>query len=115
MTVGWFFDGLMILSILLWLMRLGVQGYLSPETAAPVLVALVVFIAIARVLSTGPIRLALRVGVPVASLWTFVVTHTDGSQAQMMALLTPLLALLIAMLGVYVMVVGVFRSRRRRR
>jgi hypothetical protein len=104
MTAGWFFDGLVILSVMLWLVRLGVRGYLTPQTAASALVALVIFIAIARVMNRGPIRLALRVGVPIASLWIFVVIHTDGSQDQIMAAVTPLLALLIALLGVYVMI-----------
>lgn len=87
MTIGWFFDGLVILSAVLWLLRLALNGELSPEAVALALVGIAVFVAIARASGMGLVRLAFRVGVPAASLWTFVVGYTDGSYEQVVAVL----------------------------
>lgn len=114
MIIGWLFDALVLLSMLLWLLRLGLNGTLSPEIIALLLVAAVVLVAIARAAGMGLVRLTLRVGVPLVSLWLFITANTDGSREEITAALAAIVALLMAVFGIYIMIAGVLQSRRRR-
>lgn len=111
----WFFDLLLILSLTLWLLKLGMGGYLSAEFIGVILIALVFFIALARRTKMGLVRLAFRVGVPLASLAAFAVWHGQGDPAAMTAILGTVGVIVIILFGYYVMFGGLRgRSGRRR-
>lgn len=115
MTVGWLFDGLVLLSVLLWLLRLALGGTLTIEEVGLLLIALAILVAIARAANMGLVRVILRIAVPLVSLWLFVTANTDGSQEQVTAALGAILALLMVVFGLYIMIAGVLSGGRRRR
>jgi hypothetical protein len=107
----WFFDLLLILSLTLWLLKLGLWGALSPEFIGVVLIALVFFVALGRRTGMGFIRTVFRVGVPLASLAAFAVWHGRGDPAAMTAILGTVGALVLALFGYYVIFGGLRRKR----
>lgn len=107
-----FFDSLLILTILLFMLAAALRGAISPTAAALLTFGMVGLVAISRALKMGVAKIIIRVGMPLAGLLIFLVLNTDGSILQMKRLLGPILMLLIALVGLYIMVRGVPGKRR---
>ena len=106
---------LTILSILVWLLGLGMAGYMSPTTIAVTMVLLVIAVALGRrfgarekagAAQAGCITQTFRVGVPIASLLTFCAIYGQGSLRGFTSVLLGLAQLCILLFGIYVMVRG---------
>jgi hypothetical protein len=108
---NWFFDFLLLISVVVWMLRLALQGYLTVEQTAIFLVVFVILVALARGLRIRLARLILRVGLPVAALFTFAIFYGQGQRDQMTVILGYVLTLVIVLLGIYVMISGPFKKK----
>lgn len=106
-----FFDFLIVLSILTWLLGLGLGGLLSAEVIGFSLVGLVVLMSLARRLEMGLASSLLRVGVVIASLVTLVIVYGEGSPQGSAPFLAALVELVLILLGISIIVGGVGRRR----
>jgi len=99
-----FWDSLVILTVLVWILKLAPGGYLSAERAAIFLVLLVFFTAAIRIRgSIGRlIRLIFRIGLPIASLASLCVTYTSGSE-EAVRVFFGVLTVFIMLIGFYLM------------
>lgn len=97
-------DALLIMGILTFLLGLTLSGSISPEMAGVALLALVVVMAFARARGLTVAGTVLRIALPIASLFALA-RYSGGSVGQ---LLSAMLPLVVALVGFYVMVRGVF-------
>ena len=107
-------DALVILSAIAWIVGLGLGGYLSAPLAALALAAVVAFLALGRGSGGGVgrlVRLLLGIGMPVASLLTWVTIITGGDSRDMVQVFIPLLVLGLSLAGFYVMFYGLWRRK----
>ena len=112
----WFvFDLLLAVSVVVWLLRLGLVGALSAEQVALAMLGLVVLLAIGRARGMSLGRLVFRVGIPVASIATLIVWESGGDSSRAVQLLTQFLTLLVILAGVYFLFYGVFIGGSRKR
>lgn len=109
--IGWFFDILVLLTVVIWLLKLALAGYLTAEQTALFLVGFVALLAISRSLRIGIGRLIFRVGMPIASLLVFAITYGQGQMDQVVSILASLLTLVIVLFGIYVMISGPFKKK----
>jgi hypothetical protein len=107
-----FFDSLLILTILVFMLSAALRGAISPSAAAVLTFGMVGLVAISRALKMGVAKLLIRVGMPLIGLLVFLILNTDGSTIQMKRLLGPILLLLIALIGLYIMIRGIPGKRR---
>jgi hypothetical protein len=99
-----------------WVLALCVQGYIPPSLAALALLLTPVILALGRGLggSTGRMaRLLFRMGLPIASLVTLLITFSGGSFKELGALMGNALALFIVLIGFYIMFYGMFSRKGR--
>jgi len=111
MERGWFWDLLVMVAVVLLLLRPTIQGVISPELAALFLALLVTFRAIGRAVGKGlgrAVRLAFTVGLPLTSLLIFAVSYSQGNPREATAILGALGALILMLLGLYIMFRGLF-------
>jgi len=104
---------LWILSLTVWLLPLAERGLISPSHAAIALVGLVLFVALMGV-GGGIghiIRLTFRVGIPVASPFTFAIVHGYDLEG-IAGILLQLAPVLVALIGIYLMVAGPLMKKR---
>jgi hypothetical protein len=108
-----FWDSLLILTVLVWILRLVAEGYLSEKAGAIFLVLLVFFISFIRVRgSIGRlIRLTFRVALPIASLASLSAVYGSGSVEGAITIFFMIAPLLIALIGFYVMFGGPFHRK----
>ncbi|MCI0620811.1 MAG: hypothetical protein L0387_03930, partial [Acidobacteria bacterium] len=85
---------------------------ISIELAGGAMVALVAFVAIARAIGSGLIKLAFRVALPIAGLAVLIAWESGGNARAVQELATAIAALFIMLLGFYVMFRGVFRRKK---
>jgi hypothetical protein len=111
MLIGLFFQVLLIALVVLWVASLGWEGALETEWVGAALVGLVVLSALGKAAGFRGVRLVFRVFLPLATLATFVIWQGQGDPKQMIAILGPLLALIIALFGLYIIVYGAIRKR----
>jgi len=107
-------DALVILSAFAWIVGLAVGGYLSAPLAALGLAAVVAFLALGRGSGGGVgrlVRLLFGIGLPIASLLTWVTIITGGDLRDMVRVFMPLLVLGLSLAGFYVMFYGLWRRR----
>ncbi|MGH9893287.1 MAG: hypothetical protein ACREA0_15110 [bacterium] len=104
-------DMLLVAALVVWLVPFAGMDKLSADTIALCLVLLIAFVVIGRWVGSGLIRLAFRVGLPVASIVTFVAVYGEGDLAQMQELFATLLTLLVVLAGFYIMLGGLRRKR----
>lgn len=109
--LGWFFDILVLLSVVIWLLKFALAGYLTAEQTALFLVGFAALLAISRASKIGIARLIFRVGLPIASLLTFAVLYGHGQREQAISIIGSVLALLVALFGIYIMISGPFRKK----
>ena len=82
--------------------RLAYYGILSVEWAALIMVAVVVMAAIGNT--------ATKLGICAAAIFLFAKFVSNGNEAQFQGVLGAILALLIALIGLYIMIRGIFRK-----
>lgn len=109
---GWFFDMLVLLTAVVWLLKLALAGYLTVEQTAIFLFGFVVLLSVSRAFKIGIGRLIFRVGIPIASLLAFAVTYGQGQMNQIMSILGSVLTLLVVLFGLYIMIIGPFKKGR---
>lgn len=106
---------LTFLSLLVILLQAGLRGALSPQTIAIALVIAVVCFAALRPKrrdreeKPSLARALFGIGLPVTSFLVFLIAQGDGNLQGMGTAAGSVLALLIALLGIYIIVAGVFR------
>lgn len=109
--MGGLWDSLFILTATLWILGLLAQGLIPLHFGAFALAGLVIFRAIGR--GRGGhlgrlVRLVFVIGLPITSLWVFAITYGQGDPEGIMAILGALGALLMALIGLYLMVRALF-------
>jgi hypothetical protein len=107
------FDFLLILSIAVWVLPLAGKGMISSTHAAIALFLLVLFVALIRI-GGGIgriIRFTFRVGLPIASLFTFAVVYgyDTGGIVRILLQASPLLLILG---GLYLIFAAPFAKNR---
>jgi len=113
----YFWDMFVILTAVVWIMALVLQGYVSPRFAVFALLIVVICLALGRSLGGNVgrlVRFLLRIGIPLASLLTLSVMLGGGDWRDMMGVLSGLAVLCLALAGLYIILSGffsVFRSR----
>jgi hypothetical protein len=115
--IGCLWDLIVVGSAIAWLAALYMQGVMSASFAAFALVIITILLAIGRRLGGNVGRLTrfcFRVGVPCASLLTFVITLTGGSMKDILPVLGGFAVLLIALSGLYLMIFGAFTSGKKK-
>lgn len=106
-----------ILTAVVWIVALVARGYISLNFAAFALLIVVICLALGRSLGGNVgrlVRLLFRIGLPLASLLTLSVMLGGGDWGDMMGILSGLAVLCVALVGLYIMLSGlfsVFRSR----
>jgi hypothetical protein len=106
-----------ILTAALWIIALVVQGYISTNFAAFALVIVVIFLALGRSLGGNVgrlVRFLFRVGLPLASLLTLSIMLGGGDWGDMMGILSSVAVLCVVLVGLYVIVSGLFSAFRPR-
>lgn len=114
--IGCLWDLLTILSVVGWIIALAIQRNISASFAGIVLVALILFLAIGRGLGGNigrVVRILFRL-IPIFSLLTLIATLSGASFKDMISMSSGIGALLIALVGLYLMFYGVFSSKRRK-
>ncbi len=107
-------DILSCISIVFWVVKLALDGYIPPDLAGPAMLGLVVLLGLSRVLNFGIGRLVLRVGLPVATMATFLIKYGHGEQEQMSLIFMYMMVLLIIVFGIYIMIAGPYVNNRQR-
>ena len=82
--------------------RLAYYGILSVEWAALIMVAVVIMAAIGNT--------ATKLGICAVAIYLFAKYVSHGNEAQFQGVLGAILALLIALIGLYIMILGIFRK-----
>ena len=106
---GWLFDMLLLLTAVIWLVKLTVEGLLTTDQSTFFLVSILVLVAISRIMKVGVARLIFRLGIPVCSLLIFASTYSNGHMDQMLDIMGAVFTLLVVLFGIYIMIVGPFR------
>ena len=115
--IGCLWDLIVIGSAMVWLAALYMQGVMSASYVAFSLVIVTILLAVGRGLGGTVGRLTrfwIRVGVPCASLLTFVITLTGGSMKDTLPVLGGFAVLLIALSGLYLMIFGAFSAGKKK-
>lgn len=103
-----FFDRLSgiasIVSAAIICIRLAWMGLLSVEWAALIMIAVVIMAAIGNT--------ATKLGISAIAIYLFAKFVSVGNEAQFQGAITAILALIIALIGLYIMVKGIFNSKR---
>ena len=94
-----------IISAAIICIRLAYYGILSVEWAAIIMVTVVIMAAIGNV--------ATKLGICAIAIYLFAKYISNGNQAQFQGVLCAILALLIALIGLYLMIKGVFGNNRK--
>ena len=91
-----------IVSAAIICIRLAYFGILSVEWAALIMVAVVVMAALGNT--------ATKLGICAVAIFLFAKYVSHGNEAQFQGVLGAILALLIALIGLYIMIRGIFRK-----
>ena len=115
--VRFLWDGIVIVSAVVWIVPLILRGYVSIPVGVIALVAIVFFRALGRGLGGNIgrlVRLVFGIGVPAASILTWAIILTGGDWGDIVRVLVSLVALCLAIVGLYIIFFGAFSSRRKR-
>jgi hypothetical protein len=88
---------------------------ISPAGAALLVIAFVAIFAWAESRRTGFISALLRIGLTVGAIAVFVISRSGGDRNRMVSLIGGLAMIVIVLYGIYVMLGGPTKSRRRRK
>jgi hypothetical protein len=114
----YFWDFLVMLSAIVWIVTLVSQGYISLSFGAFALVAILFFTALARGMGGNIgrlVRFLSRVGLPLSSCLTFLVIIGGGDFRNTVGVLSALGVLLVALIGLYIVFLGFFSGFRSRK
>ncbi len=114
MIIAILFDILLIGSVAMWLIKLVVNGAISIEMAAGALIGLAAVRAITRAIGFSLGRFLFAVLLPIAGILTFIIWYGGGDIGRMSSIFGSLAALVIAVVGVYIMFFGVARTFRKK-
>jgi len=109
--MSWIWDSILLLTVVLFILGLILRGLISTQFGALALLLLVIFRAIGRGRGghlSRLVRMVFTLGIPITSLLIFAVAHGQGDPEQIVAIIAGLGALLLALLGFYIMVRGLF-------
>lgn len=109
--IGWFWDLLFIIAVTTFILGLIVQGLVSVQFGTLVIIILLVLRALGRGLGGGigrVVRKTFTIALPIVAVVMFAITYSGGEMKGMVAILTALGALFIALLGLYIMIRGLF-------
>ncbi|MEI6554596.1 MAG: hypothetical protein WCL70_03325 [Paludibacter sp.] len=81
--------------------RFAINGIISAQTAALIMVGVVIFVAIGRSIS--------KIGLTVIAFFLFVLYYSNGDKAMFSQLVTQLLTLFVVLIGIYIMIRGLFK------
>lgn len=101
--LGFVFDALVILTMILLVFGPATRSLVDPNTAALALVGLVALMGLGRRVRGHLPRLVLRVVLPLASLAYFVMMNGQGAAA---SLLVELAVVFLVLFGIYIMFRG---------
>ena len=105
----------MFVSLVLLIVKSGMEGAFTAQTAGLILVALVVLAAIGSSQGWGLIKTVFRVAVPIASGLTFAIWNGSGDSHATAEILFGIGLVVVVMYAIYIIVVGGFRKRGKRR
>jgi len=110
-TGGMLHDFLFILSSMLFVLGAAAKGYVSPQGAAGILIALMLLRALARARGKAfgsNLRRLFTVGLPLASFAMFAIDNGDKGAGGTMAIAGSGAALVLSLFGIWIMVRGLF-------
>jgi hypothetical protein len=90
-----------IVSATVTCVRLANYGIISIQWAALIMLGVVAFVALGNNLS--------KIVLAAAALFLFVLLYSDGDKATFSQLMTQMLTLIIVLIGLYVMIRGIFK------
>lgn len=106
-----FFDFVTIVAYAGTVLRFAMEGRLSAEAAALLLILLVALLAAGHALGTGLVGLIIRVGVPLASAAALILHYSGGDPEAIRQATACFLTLAFMLFGLYVMFRGLFPRR----
>lgn len=109
--VGWFWDFLVIIAVTIFILGLIAQGLVPLQLGAFAIIALLVLRAVGRGLSGGvgrAVRKTFTIALPIVAVLMFAIAYSGGEMKPMIAILSALGALFITLLGIYIMIRGLF-------
>ena len=109
------FQVVMFVSLVLLIVKSGMEGAFSAQTAGLILVALVLLAAFGNSQGWGLIGTVFRIAVPIASVLTFAIWNGNGNSHATAEILIGIGLVVIVMYAIYIIVFGGFRKRRKRR
>lgn len=111
MGTGLFWDFLGIISVTVFILGLTVQGFIPPQLATFAMLGLLILRALGRGLGGGvgrTVRRTFGIALPIMVVLMFAIAYGGGEMGPMMAILSSLATLLMALLGIYIMIRGLF-------
>jgi hypothetical protein len=108
-------DFIVILNVLIWVLALYVQGYISRELAILALLLTTIVLALGRGIGGHTVSLVhflFRVGLTIASLATFLIIFSGGRFTELGTLTGHVLTLFIILIGLYIMFYPILRKKR---
>jgi len=105
-TVSYFFT---IVGWSMTVLGLTASGYITPAFGARAMVAMVILVAVASKLRISVTKFILGIALPSAAVAFFVIRETQGNGREMASIGGAIVALLLALLGLFVMIRGMFR------
>ena len=113
-TMRMLWDIMVILSAMVWILKLISDGFISVEIGAVSLIAIVFFVSIANLGgSLGRlIRSTFRIALPIASLASLCVAYSAGSTQRALNTFYSILTLWVILFGFYLMFSGLFPAKK---
>ncbi len=108
--IGCLFDLLFLLTVILSLLGLTLDGYITTDQCVLFIISFVILRAITRAFGVRLGRLIFSIGTPIALLLIFSITYGHGQIGDIFRILGILLPLLIVAFGLYIMLVGSLRK-----
>lgn len=105
-TISYFFT---IIGWSMTILGLTASGYITPAFGTRAMIAMVILIALASKLRMSVAKFILGIALPSAAVAFFVVRESQGDSQAMASMGGVIVALLVALLGLFVIVRGVFR------
>lgn len=103
-----FFDFITVIAYVGTVLGYGMEGRLSTEAAALLLILLVMLLAVGHALNTGLLGLILRVGSALGSMGALIFHYSGCDLKASLPAITSLLTLAVMLFGFYIMFRGVF-------
>jgi len=109
-------DFIVIVTVIVWVLTLFIQGYIPSSLVVLVLLLTPVILALGRGLGgsvSKTVRFLFRVGIVLASLATFLVIFSGGNLRELGAMMGSFLALFLVLIAFYFLFYGLFSRGKR--